>query len=521
MTLDDLTSLAVEALCDGPEGATIGDVLRAHAMEAPAICAPDRAPATFGVLAEQCASVMRALNGWGIGRGDRVAVALSNRADMAVAMLAITDCAACAPLNPHFPADEFRTQLTDLGADLLILAAGSDSPGRGVAVELGIPVVDFVPAEGNRIGCFALAAATPLTGGCAEGGPARPDDTAFLLRTSGTTGTPDTIPWSHRKFVRQAGVQAAWLRLTASDCGMSMMPMHHGAAINSALLMPLVPGGRVVCLEQFSADGFYRAIADFQPSWYTAGVAYQQEILARAGRHVPIIRNSRIRFIRSGSGALPEKVQIGLEEKFDAPVVQRYGLTETIGTVTCNPLPPGRRKAGTAGLPVGCEVAIMDQDGTHLADGTRGEIVVRGPSVVTAPGCGISIRADGWLRTGDMGFLDDDGYLCITGRLKEMINRGGEKISPAEIDAALMRHPHVADAAAFAIPHRSLGEIVGAAIVLAAGAGTGKEDMDRFLKGLLSPIKRPKAFLFLDEIPRTPLRKVKRAELTALYERTR
>lgn len=499
---------------------TIGDLLRTHAAarpEASAISALGRPSATYTGLVERIDEVRSVLKGCGIRPGDAVAVALSNRADMAVAMLAVVDCAICVPLDPNVRAEEFRAVLDDVRPRVVILESGTDTPGSRGAQEGGIPVIELVRDESAGVACFSLVPQSPATDENADQGTVLPADTAFLLRTSGTTGEPSWIPWEHGQFVRQACVQAEWLQLTAEDCGISIMPMHHGAAINSALLMPLSQGGSIVCLEAFSPENFFGAISAFRPTWYTAGAAYQQEILRCSDQFKSVVGGARIRFIRSGSGRLHKKVQLGLETLFDAPVVQRYGLTETIGTVTCNPLPPGLRKTETVGVPVGCEIAIMDDNWRQLATGQDGEIAVRGPSVVTASRAGTAVHGDGWLRTGDVGHVDADGYLTITGRTKEVINRGGEKILPVEIESALMRHPDVIDAAAFSIPHRSLGEIVGAALVLAPNAITDVKDLAVFLKDCLHPIKRPSDYMLLDEIPRSPLRKIKRDELSALY----
>lgn len=498
---------------------TIGAVLRTHASrhpDLPAILAPGREPVSFAGLIDSGEHVRRRLNNMGVACGHIIAVALSNRADMAALMLSVVDCATCAPIDPGISEEEFRNQLIDLNASALILAADSGSLGRTAANSLGIPVLDVSQSDSKEIGCFTLEPPTSFTGPSRQRASALPDDTAFLLRTSGTTGTPTLVPWSHSQFVRQARVQADWLGLTHEDRGISIMPMHHGAAINSALLMPLLPGGGVVCMERFFAASFFQTIVEFQATWYTAGVTYQQEILARASQFPHFIQGSKIRFIRSGSGPLHEEVQTGLEDVFDAPVIQRYGQTETIGTVTCNPLPPGHRKPGTVGVPVGCDVRIVDDAWHPLPAGSCGEITVCGPSVITAPETGKIVDPDGWLRTGDVGFLDTDGYLTITGRVSEMINRGGEKIAPVTVEVVLSRHPAVRAAKVLAMPHPTLGQEVAAGVVLQKRAEASPDSLIDFTREFLPPAAYPKRILILDSMPLGPTGKPDRAALSEM-----
>jgi acyl-CoA synthetase (AMP-forming)/AMP-acid ligase II len=242
-----------------------------------------------------------------------------------------------------------------------------------------------------------------------------------------------------------------------------------------------------------------------------------QTILARAGKHAPVIRANPLRFIRSSSSALPPQVIGELEATFNAPVIESYGMTEAAHQMTSNLLPPGVRKPGTVGVAAGPEVAIMDADGGLLRAGKPGEIVIRGPNVTAGyqnnPKANAEAFTNGWFRTGDQGVMDEDGYIFITGRLKEIINRGGEKISPREVDEVLMDHPAVRQVVTFAVPHAKLGEDVAAAVVLREGAGATEKELREFAGTRLAPFKVPRTILFLDEIPKGATGKLQRIGL--------
>jgi acyl-CoA synthetase (AMP-forming)/AMP-acid ligase II len=244
-----------------------------------------------------------------------------------------------------------------------------------------------------------------------------------------------------------------------------------------------------------------------------------QAILARAERNRAIIQRQRLRLIRSSSASLPPPVMAQLETTFGCPVIESYGMTEASHQMTSNPLPPRARKPGTVGIPAGPEVAVLGADGQVLAPGMAGEVAIRGPNVtagyVNNPGANAAAFTNGWFCTGDQGVFDADGYLTITGRLKELINRGGEKISAREVDDVLLDHPAVAQAVTFALPHEKLGEEVAAAIVLRDGVTVSERELRDFVAGRLAEFKVPRRIVFLEEIPKGPTGKLQRIGLAA------
>jgi acyl-CoA synthetase (AMP-forming)/AMP-acid ligase II len=275
----------------------------------------------------------------------------------------------------------------------------------------------------------------------------------------------------------------------------------------------------VCCAPAFNALRFFHWFDEVRPTWYTAVPTMHQAILSRAGRHKEELGRVRLRFIRSSSASLAPQVMAELESAFGCPVIEAYGMTEASHQMTCNPLPPRPRKAGSVGLPAGVEVAIMDEEGKILPRGQTGEVVIRGPNVT--PGYEANPEAneiafvDDWFRTGDQGVLDRDGYLQLTGRLKELINRGGEKIAPIEIDVVLMDHPAVQQCVTFAIPHDKLGEDIAAAVVLREGQTCTERELREFAARYLEHWKVPRKLIFVREIPKGRTGKLQRIGLAA------
>ncbi|MCJ7628025.1 MAG: AMP-binding protein, partial [Longimicrobiales bacterium] len=286
-----------------------------------------------------------------------------------------------------------------------------------------------------------------------------------------------------------------------------------------ALLASFSAGASVFCTPGFNALKFFGWLKEADPTWYTAVPTMHQTILARADRNREIIDTARLRLVRSSSSSLPPQVLTQLEETFGAPVIEAYGMTEASHQMASNPLPPRARKAGTVGIAAGPEVAIMDDSGRLLSPGSLGEIVIRGPNITGGyennPTANTTSFTEGWFRTGDQGVMDGEGYLTITGRLKEIINRGGEKISPREVDEVLMDHPAVQQVVTFAIRHDKLGEDVAAALVLREGAEATEAELRAFAAGRLAPFKVPRTLLILDEIPKGPTGKLQRIGLAA------
>ena len=482
---------------------------------APAIEAADgRAPLSRAALRDLVRDAGAALAARGVGRGDRVAIALPNGPEAATAFLASASAAVAAPLNPAFTAGEFAFYLDDLRARAVVLAAGAESPAREAAAARGLPVLELA-ADAATAGRFALSG--PAAGPPAAPEPPAPDDTALVLHTSGTTSRPKIVPLAHANLAASARNIGAALALRPDDRCLNVMPLFHIHGLVAAVLSSVAGGGAVVCAPGFNALRFFAWLEACRPSWYTAVPTMHQAILARAPRNAAAAARAKLRFVRSSSAALPPQAMAALEETFGAPVVESYGMTEACHQMTSNPLPPAARKPGSVGVAAGPEVAVAREDGAPAAPGEEGEVMVRGANVT--PGYENDPRANaeafrgGWLRTGDLGRLDSDGYLTITGRLKEIINRGGEKVSPREVDETLLDHPGVAQAVAFALPHATLGEEVAAAVVPREPGAVDARALREFAAARLAAFKVPRRVVLVDEIPKGPTGKVQRIGL--------
>jgi acyl-CoA synthetase (AMP-forming)/AMP-acid ligase II/thioesterase domain-containing protein/acyl carrier protein len=490
--------------------------------EAVAIIAPGRGPLGYGRLCSHVADVVEKLNSIGVGRGDRVAIVLPNGPELAVTFLAVAAGATSAPLNPGYRANEFDFYLSDLNAKALIIQSGIDSPVIAVAQERGIPIVELSPLLEAEAGIFTLTGDDPSHGGAATDRPllpgfAEPADVGLVLHTSGTTSRPKLVPLTQANICTSAHNMRRALELTERDRGLTVMPLFHIHGLIGATLMSLSAGASVVCTTGFDVTRFFEWMDEFQPTWYTAVPTMHQALLTRAENNRAIIARRPLRFIRSCSAALPPQVMAELERVFQAPVTEAYGMTEGSHQIASNPLPPREHKAGSVGVAAGPEIATMDDTGNLLPGGQEGEIVIRGASVTQGyennPAANASNFTNGWFRTGDQGRLDADGYVFITGRLKEIINRGGEKISPREVDEVLMDHPAVAQVATFAAPHASLGEEVAVAVVLKENALATEREIQEFAGSRLVDFKVPRRVIFLKEIPKGPTGKLQRIGL--------
>jgi acyl-CoA synthetase (AMP-forming)/AMP-acid ligase II/acetyltransferase-like isoleucine patch superfamily enzyme len=458
---------------------------------------------------------VKTLRAFGLNRNDRVAIVLPNGPEMAVAFAAVAAGATCAPLNPSYRVNEFDFYISDLKAKALIVWSKMDTPSREVAQKFNIPIIELTPNLQAEAGIYELTGrkqTSPTSDGFAQ-----PDDTALVLHTSGTTSRPKIVPLTQKNICSSGHNIAISFELKENDRCLNVMPLFHIHGLIGAVLSSLTAGASVVCTPGFDVGRFFEWVDTFQPTWYTAVPTMHQAILSRAPANRETIERRPMRFIRSCSASLPERVMATLEEVFNTPVVESYGMTEASHQMTSNPLPPSSRKPGSVGVAAGPDVAIMDEIGNLLPLGEIGEIVIRGINVTDGyennPTANQSSFSNGWFRTGDQGRFDTDGYLFITGRIKEIINRGGEKIAPKEVDEILIQHPAVAQAIAFAMPHPTLGEDVAAAVVLNNNASATESEIREFAAARLADFKVPSQVLIVNEIPKGPTGKLQRIGL--------
>ncbi len=496
---------------------TMHALLAAGEAQSRAIGTPERPWLTHSGLRDLAGRTLAALNAVGIGRGDRVAIVLPNGPEMATAFLAIACGATTAPLNPAYRAEEFEFYLSDLHAKAVVVARGVDGPVRTVAAALSIPLIELSPGE--TAGAFTLDTSALPAAAPAKPGLAEPDDIALVLHTSGTTSRPKIVPLSHRNVTASAYHIRETLKLEPADMCLNIMPLFHIHGLIAAVLCSVAAGASVCCTPGFNAFRFFSWLDSIRPTWYSAVPTMHQAILPLAERNRDILSRVQLRLIRSSSSSLPPQVMMALEETFHAPVLEAYGMTEAAHQMCSNPLPPKPHYAGSVGPSGGPDVAIMDEAGTLLAAGATGEVVIRGRNVFSGyennPKANAEAFVNGWFRTGDQGVLDEQGYLRLTGRLKEIINRGGEKVSPLEVDAVLMDHPSVQQVVTFAMPHAKLGEEVAAAVVLREGRSLDEAGLREFASARLAAFKVPRKVVFLKEIPKGATGKLQRIGLAA------
>jgi acyl-CoA synthetase (AMP-forming)/AMP-acid ligase II len=485
--------------------------------DAPAILAPGRTPLTYGRLYQHIDKTARMLRAMGIGHRDRVTVVLPNGPEMAVVILAVATIAACAPMNPAYGSEELDRYFADLRPRALITLAGIDSPARRAALSRGILVVELSTAFDAEAGLFAL---TGDQGSMPSDEPVSAGDVALLLPTSGTTSRPKIVPLTHANICASAYACGAALALRETDRCLNVVPLFHSYSFNATVLASLAAGASVVCTPGCDVNNFFAWLTAFQPTWYSAVPTMHQAILAHARHNRLRVIDSRLRFVRSAAAPLPPRIFTELEGTFGTSVIQFYGMTETASSpIACNPPPPRQRKAGSVGVPVALDVAIMDERGALVPRGQRGQVVVRGASVMSGyDGNQVATQAafaGDWFKTGDLGFFDDDGYLFLVGRIGEIINRGGEKVAPQEVDEVLLEHPAVAEAVTFSVPHSTLGEDVTSAVVLRPDAVATAKDIRQFAIGRIADFKVPRQILILREIPKGHTGKVQRIGLAA------
>jgi len=496
----------------------IPDLFLNHCRQSPeklAILAPDRNSMSYGSLFEHVIRYATTLRELGIKRNERVAIVMPNGPEMITTFLAVTMVAACAPLNPAYSLDEFKFYLADVNAKAVIVSADLATKAVDAAGELGIILITLVPKADGEAGAFDYIAREPLQAAALE--PVDSDDVALVLHTSGTTGRPKIVALTQRNIYSSAVNIAAALALRPEDICLNVMPLFHVHGLVGAVLASFAAGGGVISTSGFDINEIFAWLGNCSPTWYTAVPTMHQAIVSQWEKQDNRDFKHKLRFIRSSSSALPPIIGQKLEDVFLVPVIEAYGMTEASHQIAVNPLPPEKRKPGSVGKAAGCSVSIMDAGGRHLLPGITGEIVVRGENIIHSYESNAEASQqsfhEGWFRTGDQGYIDEDGYIFINGRIKEIINRGGEKISPREIDEVLLRHPAVQQVVAFAIPHPTLNEVVGAIVVPHKQMKVSERDLRQFAAQYLAYFKIPIKIIFAEDIPKGPTGKVQRVGL--------
>jgi acyl-CoA synthetase (AMP-forming)/AMP-acid ligase II len=494
---------------------TLLDLWSAEFAKRRAVALPDGGPSlTFQQLHEQAATLAKALQRGGVRTGDPVSIVLPNGLEFLTTFLATTWArAVAAPLNPGYKTEEFRFYLEDAGAKAVIVPPG-DHPARQAAAQLDLPLWEVTLDLHGHVHLERVSGSPAAAG---DDGPPQPDDVALFLHTSGTTSRPKGVPLTHENLVTSIRNIVSTYQLTPEDASLIVMPLFHVHGLLGATLSTLHSGGTTIIPGRFSASTFWQQAQAHGATWYSAVPTIHQILLNRADTDgAP---RGGLRFIRSCSAALSPTTFSQLEERFGAPVLEAYGMTEAAHQMSSNPLPPAARKAGTVGLGTGVEVVILDEQGNLLPAGSRGEVSIRGHNVMQGyrnnAEANASSFTNGYFRTGDQGILDANGYLTLTGRLKELINRGGEKISPLEVDAVLLEHPDVGEAVCFSVPDPKYGEEVHAAVVLKGQASA--DDIRKFCDSRLADFKVPKKIHVSDALPRTATGKIQRRHVAAHF----
>lgn len=492
---------------------TLTGILEHGAPDRPALIVPDGPTWTYAALKREVAKIADTLAGLGVERKDRVALVLPNGAEAILCFLGAAAVTTVAPLNPAYTEDEFRFYLEDTGAHVMLVPAGGAEAARAALGDRGVLVEVSVVGDGE-----VRLTSTSMVDPERRSSAATPDDVALILHTSGTTSRPKRVPLTHANLCRSLDNIVETYALTAEDVSLCVMPLFHVHGLVASTLSTFNSGGAVVAPPRFNPLRFWPVVERYGATWFSAVPTMHQLLLSRLRDDERPAGAENLRFIRSCSSALPPEVMLQLEQRLGVPVLEAYGMTEASHQMSSNPLPPSERRPGTVGCGTGVEVGIMDEAGTLLAPGEVGEVVIRGENVTHGyennPDANASSFTHGWFRTGDQGRLDD-GYLTILGRLKELINRGGEKISPREIDETLLSHPAVAEAVSFGSPHPMWGEEVAAAVVL-AGEATSAE-LQRFCKERLADFKCPSKIHIVESIPRTATGKVQRRHVAAAF----
>ena len=460
-------------------------------------------------------NISKQLSGNGITNKDRAAIVLPNGPTMATSFLGISSYMSAAPLNPSYKSEEYEFYLKDLNPKILIVEKNSKNPSIEIAKKLNIEICELKIHKDQPEGLFNLFEN--------KSDYSLPDenDEALVLHTSGTTSRPKIVPLSNNNIYSSSENISKSLDLTDKDHCLNIMPLFHIHGLIAVLATSMKVGASICASSGFNALKFLDLAKSEKITWYSGVPTMHQAILLRANKSGDVAKKLNLRLIRSSSASLPPAVFKNLNEVFNCPVIEAYGMTEATHQMTSNPLPPKQQKAGFVGIPAGPEVCIMDDNGNILKQGNVGEICIKGDNVTLGyennDDANKTSFTNGWFRTGDQGYFDNDGYLKISGRLKEIINKGGEKISPLEVDNILMDHPSIDQAVCFGYEDKMLGENIASAIIIKDGMECSENEVLNYAEKKLAKFKIPKKIFFVDEIPKGATGKLQRNVLAKKF----
>ena len=501
---------------------TLRSCLRASSSD-PAIIVADKPPKYIShiFLASNVEKLQRTLASRAIGRGVRVSVVLPNPYDFTVVFLALAlQSSIVAPLNHGLKAPELLHYFRDFNTEVVVMSAEEverQGPAYAAAKENGLRITTCSVIN-NEVAIQLPDSSELNTKGDTsveehfETGKPKPEDPALVLYTSGTTGRPKAVPLTHSNLACSISNIVGHYSLTASDRALLIMPLFHIHGLVAGLLAPLASGGAVILTTRGGlAPSFFRDARTHGATWYTG-----TPTLHKLACQIPMIEDPNFRFVRSCSSRLEGPLLRELEKRYGCPVVEAYAMTEAAHQVCSNPVESTGTREGSVGKPTGVELKIMDGDGGELRTGEVGEVCIKGKNVMEGYWYNLeanakSFTASGFFRTGDQGKISADGYVVLTGRIKELINKGGEKISPVEIDSVINQHPDVAEAVTFTIPDEMYGEEIGVAVIVKDGASMNEFDLKAWVGERLLLTKIPKKVFLVDTIPKTPVGKMQRS----------
>ena len=466
----------------------------------------------FKIFNEKISRQLAATN---IINSDRAAIVLPNGPLMASSFLSISSYMSAAPLNPSYKQEEFEFYLDDLKPKFLLVEPNSKSLAVIAAKNLNIPVFEMKISDNQPLGTFELFDK--------ETDYKNPNDydEALVLHTSGTTSRPKIVPLSNLNIFTSAANISKSLKLTADDHCLNIMPLFHIHGLIAVLSASAKVGASVCASNGFNALKFLDLAETQNITWYSGVPTMHQAILLRAQKNSNKAKKLNLRFIRSSSASLPPAIFEQLNDIFQTPVIEAYGMTEATHQMASNPLPPSIQKPGLVGMPAGPEICIMNDKNEKLSQGEIGEICIKGDNVTNGyennPEANKQSFVNDWFRTGDEGFFDKDGYLKISGRLKEIINKGGEKISPLEVDNILMDFPPIDQALCFGYKDKMLGEDIAVAIKLKENKSCTEDDIKSYANEKLAKFKIPKKIFIVEDIPKGATGKLQRIGLAKKF----